>query len=210
MRVRGITFDLDGTLADTLPVCYAAFREVFRAYLGREYADDEIHALFGPCEKGLIRKLIPDWQPPFAMFLSEYESAHRLCPGPFPGVVDLLDWLHEESVPVAIVTGKGSESAAISLRLLGLADQFEIVEAGDPEGAAKSVSIARILETWNLPPESVAHIGDAPGDLRAAHATGVTPLAAAWASTARRAELEAERPAAVFESVPEFHAWLQQ
>ena len=31
--LRGVIFDLDGTLADTLPVCYAAFRATFRRFV---------------------------------------------------------------------------------------------------------------------------------------------------------------------------------
>lgn len=50
MNLRGVIFDLDGTLGDTLPVCYAAYREVFEGYLGKTYRDEEIAALFGPNE----------------------------------------------------------------------------------------------------------------------------------------------------------------
>jgi phosphoglycolate phosphatase-like HAD superfamily hydrolase len=59
MSLQGVIFDLDGTLGDTLPVCFAAFRETFRHYLGREYSDREIRAMFGPTEEGIIQRMIP-------------------------------------------------------------------------------------------------------------------------------------------------------
>jgi pyrophosphatase PpaX len=206
--IRGVTFDFDGTLADTLPVCYTAFRRVFLRYTGREYSDIEIHGMFGPCEKGVIQRLLPDWQEPFAMFLAEYEVAHAVCPKPFDGIVDLLDWLRAEGVRTAVVTGKGAESAAISLDLLGLSDHFEIVEAGTPSGVAKAEGIRRTLDTWSIPPTEVVHIGDAQGDIRAALAVGALPIGAVWASTAVRENLEDEGPAAIFGEVAAFRDWL--
>ncbi len=209
MKVQGITFDFDGTLADTLPVCYAAFRSVFRRYLGRDFSDEEIHGLFGPCERGVISRLMPEWQEPFAMYLREYEASHELCREPFAGIPELLDALASNGVRVAIVTGKGAESAAISLREVGLSGRFPIVEAGTPEGAVKTDAIRRILEDWRTPPNLAAHLGDAPNDIRAAREVGVAALAAAWAPAVRRTALEAEEPDALFVTVDDFHGWLE-
>ncbi|HLS10243.1 HAD hydrolase-like protein [Lentibacillus sp.] len=41
--MKAIIFDFDGTLADTLPVCYRAFQDVFRTFDGRELSDDDLH-----------------------------------------------------------------------------------------------------------------------------------------------------------------------
>ena len=60
MKLKGIMFDLDGTLGDTLPVCFASYRRVFREFLGCHYSDHEITALFGPTEEGIIQQLVPD------------------------------------------------------------------------------------------------------------------------------------------------------
>jgi pyrophosphatase PpaX len=208
--IRGVTFDLDGTLADTLPVCYAAFRAVFRQHIGREYSDDEIHALFGPCEKGVIRNVIAHWQPAFDMFLREYEKSHDLCLTPFQGIQELLDWLRNRSVRIAVVTGKGAESAAISLRRLGLDGLFERVEAGSPEGAIKIDGIRRIKHEWGFGSEEMVHVGDAPSDICAAREVGTLALGAAWATTTKRELLLASKPDAVLDSVGELRRWLAQ
>jgi pyrophosphatase PpaX len=207
--IRGVTFDLDGTLADTLPVCYAAFRAVFLEHAGREFSDSEIHALFGPCEKGALAKVVADWKPAFEKFLTEYERAHSLCPLPFEGIPALLDSLAALGINVAVVTGKGPESAAISLRTLGLKHHFAIVEAGSPERAIKADAIQRVLDVWGLTRSEVIHIGDAPGDIRAARTVGVGAVGAVWASTARRDLLDEIGPDAVFDRVDAFGEWLR-
>ena len=50
-----IAVDFDGTIADTLPVSFEAFRYVFNKYDQRSLTDEEIIQLFGPIEDVIIR-----------------------------------------------------------------------------------------------------------------------------------------------------------
>lgn len=210
MKLAGVIFDLDGTLGDTLPVCCAAFRRVLMEFVGREFTDPEIMALFGPSEEGIIQRLVPDrWRACLQAYLREYDAAHARYRQPFPGIEAALRALADRHVSLAIVTGKGARSAAISLRHLGLAQQFPLVETGSAEGAAKPVGIRRVLARWSAPPERVAYVGDAPYDMQAAREVGVIPLAAAWASTADPDALRARAPLATFRSVERFIAWIE-
>jgi pyrophosphatase PpaX len=54
--IKAVLFDFDGTLADTLPVCFLAFESVFKNFDGRDITTEEIKAMFGPSETGIIRK----------------------------------------------------------------------------------------------------------------------------------------------------------
>lgn len=210
MKLHGVIFDLDGTLGDTLPVCCAAFRRVLMEFVGREFADHEIMALFGPSEEGIIQRLVPDaWQACLQAYLREYDAAHGRYSRPFPGIHAALGALRERDVCLAIVTGKGGHSAAISLRHLGLAPHFPVVETGSAEGAVKPVAIRKVLARWGAPPAQVAYVGDAPYDMQAAREAGVMPLAAAWASTADPDTLRAQAPLAIFRTVERFAAWIE-
>jgi phosphoglycolate phosphatase-like HAD superfamily hydrolase len=103
MSLQGVIFDLDGTLGDTLPVCFAAFRETFRRYVGREYSDREIRAMFGPAEEGILQDLLADrWEEGLRHYLDAYRAAHAQCPAPFPGISDVLGGLKQRGVPMAI------------------------------------------------------------------------------------------------------------
>ena len=210
MRLQGVIFDFDGTLADTIPLCCGAFREVAQRHLGRDYSDTEIMALFGPSEEGIFQQIAGDrWQVCHADFLSIYERDHKASVTLFAGIPKLLAELANRDIPVAVVTGKGAESAAISLRLLELEEHFDVVEAGSPEGSVKPEAIRRIVRRWNVDPAAVAYVGDAPNDVSEARVAGVVPLAAAWAASADWAALESRDPAAIFTSVAELSDWIR-
>jgi phosphoglycolate phosphatase-like HAD superfamily hydrolase len=59
MKIRAVIFDLDGTLADTLPLCIQAFRASVQPLIHRCPSDEEIVATFGPSEEGTIMALAP-------------------------------------------------------------------------------------------------------------------------------------------------------
>ncbi len=209
MPLRGVIFDLDGTIADTLPVCFAAFREVFQDALGRDYTDQEVRAMFGPAEEGILRRLVPnDWERRLEQYLAAYQRLHSLCPEPFPGMRAAIDTLRQRDVRLGIVTGKGPRSAAISLQELGLDGVFEPVQAGSPNGGVKPDAMRRVLDSWGLPPNEVASLGDARPDIESSRQLGMTSLAAAWATTANFEMLSALAPDAIFREVGEFHGWI--
>src|SRR5215831_18642478 len=86
MKLNGIIFDLDGTLGDTLPVCFKAFRHAILEYTGRSLTDQQIRATFGPSEEGIIRSQVPErWQECLELYVEAYRRDHAIAPDPFPG-----------------------------------------------------------------------------------------------------------------------------
>jgi len=213
MTIKALIFDFDGTLADTVPVCVQAFQNTFRHYLGRDFTYSQIIDRFGPNEEGMIRKEIPgeEWPAALEMYLREYERAHAACLSVFPGIIDLLAGLRARGVPLAVVTGKGPRSAAISSRLLGMDPFFDaIISNSSSHDANKPAGIRAQLEQWGLPASAAAYIGDAPSDIDSSRQAGVLPIAAAWAGDADREALAARQPAELFTSVEDFSRWAEQ
>ncbi len=207
--LRGAIFDLDGTLGDTLPVCFQAFATVLERRLGRRYSDPQIHAMFGPSEEGILARHFPsDADGALEEYLREYRLAHKACPEPFPGIREALELLRGRGVNLAIVTGKGPRSASISLSAFRLANYFPVVESGSPDGGVKPAAMRRVLRTWGLPPEDVAGIGDSPSDVRSAKEVGASSIAAAWAQGSDPAKLASCRPDRLFRDVGAFREWL--
>lgn len=207
--MRGVIFDLDGTLADTLPLAIAAFRRAIEPLTRRTLTDAEIIAQFGPSEEGMIRILAPDhYDAALAGYLRHYEALHGMVPEPFPEMRELLADLKARGVRLGLVTGKGAQSARLSLRRFGMENAFETVETGDPAGPRKVEGIGRVLAGWGMVPSEAVYVGDAPSDVTAAREAGVAAVGAAWAGTTGRDLLAAEKPDALLATVGELKDWL--
>jgi len=209
--LRGFIFDFDGTVADTLPICYEAFRRAAAPHQGRNLSDDEIRATFGPTEAGSVRLLAPE-SPDACLedFYHHYEDLHRDIRDPFPGIRDTLHALKRKNYKLGIVTGKGLRSLEISIKALQLEGMFDSIEPGCPDAPCKPQAMRSMLEEWNLPGEAVLCLGDSPSDIEAAHSVGAIAVAATWATTPeRRMAIEAVKPDLAFESFNDFAAWLK-
>ena len=210
MRLDGMLFDVDGTLADSLPVCLAAFREAIRASTGRELTDAEIVARFGPTEEGMIQRLVPgDWEACLDIYLEAYRRALAQRPTSLPAMAAALERLRGRGLSLGVVTGKGLRSALLTLDHLGLARYFDMVEAGSPEGNVKPASIRQALARWGLRAGRVAYIGDSASDIHAAREAGVVPLGAAWVPTTDGTALRAAAPLETFDTVQGFLGWIE-
>ena len=207
--VEGMIFDLDGTLADTVPVSFAAFRAAAARFGARQFTDEELLGFFGPSEDGIFQRLLPDqWQRCFEHYLDEYAGRHtRDASIVFPGIKPALARLAARGILLGVVTGKASRAAAITLAHCDLARFFDVVEAGSAEGGIKAGSIQKVLNRWGVQGRCVAYVGDMPGDMRVAQKVGLAGIGAAWSALANAAELQAAGAAATFTTVATFARW---
>jgi phosphoglycolate phosphatase-like HAD superfamily hydrolase len=209
VKLAGAIFDLDGTLADTLPACYAAFRAACEGAGGPAYTNEQIRGLFGPSEEGMLQRALSErWEEGLTILLAAYQRHLGTCGGVFPSVTTALRLLRERGTPLALVTGKGPFTTKMSLAHFGLDRVFDAVEVGSPQGVVKAAAIARVVARWGVPAGEVIYVGDAVADVESARQAGVIPIAAAWAPSAIAAELAAAKPHALFASGDDFHAWL--
>jgi phosphoglycolate phosphatase-like HAD superfamily hydrolase len=208
MQLKALLFDLDGTLADTLPLCIQSYQHAFAGLFGRPFSEEEITAHFGLTETGIFQRIAPDqWEQGLQDYFRYYEEHHIECREPFPGITAVLDFLTAHGVSLAVVTGKGAYSANYSLNYLGLSHYFTLVSAGSEDAIIKSQSIRDILTTWQIDPHDAAYIGDADTDIREAELAGVLPLGAQWSSNSTIHRL-AKMPELTFASIPDFLHWL--
>ncbi len=133
-RARGLIFDLDGTIADTMPIHYIAYRTILRK-LGVEMTPGFFLTMAGMPAHMTIYKinevfgtsLDPDL---FGqMKEEEYERNMKLMK-PIDPVVDLIREYHGK-LPMAVGTGGYQRLAWKSLEILGLKDFFSVVVSSD-------------------------------------------------------------------------------
>lgn len=202
-----VAFDLDGTIGDTIPMCIAAFRQAVAPYAGRELTDDDIIQTFGLNEEGMIRQVVAGdaWRQALADFYAAYEQMHAICPAPFEGMAELIADIKAHSRHVALITGKGERSCAITLAQFGMSHCFERVATGSADRRhGKASALRSLMEELCLQPEELAYVGDAISDIAACREAGTLCLSAAWAATPDEArELQRQNAPHVFATIEE-------
>jgi len=209
-KLKAIIFDLDGTLADTLPLCISSFQKALEQINEKKYSHAEVTEYFGLTEEGICRSLAGDrWQECLDLYVKIYKENHDLCPSLFDGVKKSLDFIKNNGYKMALVTGKGVHSVFITLDYYGIRNYFEFVETGSNEGLIKDKCLTKILNCWEIFPEEAAYLGDQPTDITCSRKAGVIPIGVAWASTTDRQALEKENPYKIFDKIEEFQDWLE-
>lgn len=98
--MKAIIFDFDGTLADTLPVCFYAFQAVFKEFDNKEVTSDEVKAMFGPSETGIIKENLLDSNQDEAieLYYDKYSEKHRELVVENEEMNDLLRFLKKKDI----------------------------------------------------------------------------------------------------------------
>src|SRR6266850_2078574 len=209
-RLRCIIFDLDGTLTQTNELIFASFNHVAVKYANRTYTPQEIVALFGPPEEGAVEKIVGKDRLEEAMvdFLVFYEQHHPAMAELHAGIHDVLSFLRQRGIILAIFTGKGRPTTLITLEKFGIKRYFDLIVTGnDVQNHKPSADgIRKVMARFGLETDQVLMVGDAVSDVKAAHEAGVPVAAVLWDSYAKEKILQMNVDF-TFHSVQEFESW---
>ena len=196
---RPVLFDLDGTLADTIPLLLASMRAAYAAVGGPE-----------PEERAWLRGMGTPLRAQFMHFESndlarvealievyrEWQVAHLAeYVREYEGIPSLLAALQAAGHPIAVVTGKGDWMARLTLKQVGLLEPFEVIIGADATSRHKPDPEPLLLgaERLGVAAAGALYVGDAPNDVLAARAAGMIDVWAEWGPF-RPAELEPFAP----------------
>lgn len=206
---RGVFFDLDGTLADTVELILRSFRHTMATHLGEVLPDERWISGMGTPLRTQLRDFARSEEEAAAM-LETYtvfqRGVHDESVRPFPGAREVLDELRGRGARIAVVTSKRGEVARRTMEVCGLWDAVDLlVSADDVErGKPDPEPVLRALGSLGLEAltGAVLFVGDSPHDLRAGRAAGTWTAAVSWGPFERWL-LHAERPDYFLESLPE-------
>jgi HAD superfamily hydrolase (TIGR01509 family) len=211
-KISCIIFDLDGTLANTSKLIYASFRHVARLYTGKIYTDPEILALFGPTEEIAIADLVGKERTEEAVeeFHRFYDASHVEMAHGHEGIREILAFLKERGILMALFTGKGKRTTLVTLARLGFSGYFDLLVTGDDVENHKpsAEGIHKVLSHYGLGPDEALMVGDSPVDVIAAREAGVKVAAVLWDTFAQK-KTPAPDPDFSFSSVPAFSRFLE-
>jgi phosphoglycolate phosphatase len=184
LRVKAVTIDLDGTLADTVPDLAAAAnmmlreldrpeldRELIRAFVGKGIPRLVERTLVGSLEGRAPADLMARALPVYERCYAAVNGRHTVI---YPGVNEGLRALRAMQMPLACVTNKAKRFTLALLEQLQLARYFESIIAGDtlPQKKPDPEPLLYACRGFGIAPVEMLMIGDSMNDAQAARAAG--------------------------------------
>ena len=183
-KIQAVLFDLDGTLLDSAPDLVAALNWV--------RAQEELPALdvgkmaryVSRGARGLLQAGMPKvsdqqfeaWK---SKLLARYAENSYVQSRLYPGVPELLDFLHDSAIPWGIVTNKFEALTLPILQASGLGERMACVVCGDTLGRSKPdpAPVRYACEQLAIGYEAALFAGDDIRDIQAGRAAGTMTAA---------------------------------
>lgn len=178
-------WDLDGTIADTVPLIRDSLRHATREVLGEAPPDDVLFANLFLSLEAQMRAIDPTRVDELcAAYLEWNHAVSRERLAEHPGMVDVVRDIAARGVPQGIASSKSRAGVALALEILDLAGAFGAVVTSDDVDAHKPdpEPLLRALELLGRGPGGACYVGDARTDMQAAAAAGVDGIAVPWGS----------------------------
>ncbi|MFC0781118.1 HAD family hydrolase [Flavobacterium sp. HJSW_4] len=188
MKFKGIIFDLDGTLVNSLEDISDAMNKVLQGLNFPTHTYDTYQYFIGSGLRNLVSKALPatnnsDEQIEicFECMINEYREICTLKTKPYDGIVELLENLTSQSIKMAVFSNKADEltkkiaseifpnhfdqAIGLSTEALKKPNPFEALEIG---------------KKWNLKPEEILFVGDSDIDMQTAVNANMFPVGVTW------------------------------
>jgi phosphoglycolate phosphatase len=179
-------FDLDGTLADTLPDLAASTNHVRAMHGLAAVADATVRSYIGDGAKALVQRALAELAPnpatietAFASYLEHHVDQCTMHARLFDGVAAYLQQLRQLGHAIAVVTNKPERFAVPVARHLGLMEFTNVIVGGDtlPTKKPDPAMLRHALEQLATPATGATMVGDGLQDLRPAKHLGLRTIA---------------------------------
>lgn len=189
IKARGVIFDLDGTLVDSLPGIAEAANRVLRDAGFSGYPVTRYRQFVGRGLSALITRIFPHLRGDtdrIRKYASDYRQWYRETweagTTLYPGILDLLGVLEKKQLPMAILSNKTHLFVEMIVeKMLGHFTFDGVTGSGDltpkkpdPGGALQ------IAGAMKLKPEQVMLVGDTEIDMETAARAGMIPVGIQW------------------------------
>ena len=207
-RFHTVLFDLDGTLADTIPLIVASYQHAFRTVLGEEIDEARARAWIG---RPLLAALLEE-SPEHGHDLDQTHRAWNLANTArlirrYEGVPEMLEALASAGVRMAVATSKRRQTARLALEGVGIDHLIEVAAALEDTTRHKPEPdpLLHAAASLGSQPCDCVYVGDATVDVLAARAAGMAAIAVSWGAADREA-LAATGPDALVDTVADLTA----
>ncbi|PKO85734.1 MAG: phosphoglycolate phosphatase [Betaproteobacteria bacterium HGW-Betaproteobacteria-12] len=182
MRFHSVTFDLDGTLLDTIADLAEACRLMLAEIGEPPRTQEEVHSFVGKGMAVLVERCLTRERAPSAerlavaieSFKRHYTAVNGHHTRIYPGVLEGLDAWRNGGLRMGVVTNKPAMFTEALLERMGLAGYFDVVVSGDTTAHKKPhpEPILYACRQFGVEAPRNLHIGDSKNDIEAARAAG--------------------------------------
>ncbi len=209
-RWQTIFFDLDGTLANTIPLIVASYQHAFREVRGEEIDELRAKAWIGRPLLAALLEEDPERGHELDRTYREWNLANtaRLIER-YAGVPEMLETLTTAGADLHVVTSKRRDTARLALDGVGIDHLIDVTGALEDTTRHKPhpEPLLAASRAVGVDPRTAVYVGDATVDILAARAAGMPGVAVTWGA-GDRAALEATGPETIVDTVEELTAYL--
>lgn len=203
--MQAVLLDFDGTIVDTTELIYQSMRHAASEVLGREPSREVLMANVGQPLPRQMELLDPEKaEELLESYLHHNDEYHESLIREFPNVETSLTRLREAGLALAVVTSKRRFSVEMALNsfpgLKKVIDVFVTMEDTTEHKPSPAPLLKGLELLGNVPPERAAYVGDAPFDVAAARAAGITSIAVSWGAFSEE-DLRAAGPDHLFKDL---------
>lgn len=179
---RGAIFDMDGTLFDTEKLYWHAWIETADDF-GLKRNPEMAPAMSGSSVNTILIK-IPQFFPEvdaneyFMRVVKRVRKAIEEKLEIKPGVIEILDYFHENKIPMAIASSSATDDIVKNIKRAGIDKFFSAIVGGDQitNGKPAPDIFQLAAKKINLPPEDCYVFEDSANGIRGAAAAKCVPI----------------------------------
>jgi HAD superfamily hydrolase (TIGR01509 family) len=216
LRVKGVIFDVDGTIADSVGAFYEVAVEVLQLAGVPPAPKERVYALMRVGEENPLMKLFPPDYPDIEATLKriidarmpEWMRRYHHETEAIPGSVELLHELSTKGLRLGIATSSGR--ALPFLEQWGVRHLFHGIVGREDVTSHKPhpEPVLKCLGHLQLDPHEAVFIGDSPIDIRAGKAAGLYTIGV-LTGTSPHEVLSLESPDHILDSVAALRPFLE-
>ena len=179
-RVRGLVFDLDGTLVDSYSAITSSLNRAREAFSLPRLRQEEVRRHVGRGLESLVAELLGESRAEEGVRIFREHYAKVFADQTFllPGVEEILRVLHRRGYRMAVASNKPARFGKAILEALGVMRYLDDVQGPDRTGRTKPhpAMIHLCLAAMDLPPEDAIYVGDMALDVESAARAGLPVL----------------------------------
>jgi len=187
--IKGVIFDLDGTLLDTLPDLGAAMNRMLMqlCYPVRSQEQHQSAICYGARE--FARRSLPESKRDektvscaLAAYRTYYTAACTEGTRPYEGIAELLAKLCARGIPVAVYSNKPMpQTRQVVAHYFGNIPFAAVIGhlEGTPTKPDPTVALS-IARQMGFSPSEIAFVGDSDVDMQTARRAGMLPVGVLW------------------------------